>query len=339
MIGPIQLFSTSPQSLGADPATYKRQVIDVAQWSEHAGCTGILVYTDNSIVDPWLVSQIILENTTSISPLVAVQPAYMHPYAVANMVTSYAFLHRRRIWLNMVAGGFRNDLLALGDRTPHDRRYERLVEYVRIIQALLKGGPVSISGEFYAVDKLILKPSLPPELYPGILMSGSSEAGLESARAVGAIAVRYPGPSTDYGAPSEEDLAAGMGIRVGIIARDSDDEAWEVAYQRFPRDRKGQLTHELAMKVSDSAWHKQLSGMSAEGRERGVYWLVPFENSKTNCPYLVGSYDTVARELARYRAAGFSTYILDIPPSEEDLHHIGIVFERTAEAAGAGIGA
>ena len=72
MRGSIQLFSTSPQSLGADCASYVHNVIEVARWSERAGCAGILVYTDNSIVDPWLVSQIIVENTASLSPLVAV---------------------------------------------------------------------------------------------------------------------------------------------------------------------------------------------------------------------------------------------------------------------------
>jgi alkanesulfonate monooxygenase len=39
-------------------------VIDVARWSEEAGSEGILVYTDNSLVDPWLVSQIIVQHTT-----------------------------------------------------------------------------------------------------------------------------------------------------------------------------------------------------------------------------------------------------------------------------------
>ena len=41
----------------------RRRVIEVARWSEDTGCTGILVYTDNSLVDPWLVAQIIIENT------------------------------------------------------------------------------------------------------------------------------------------------------------------------------------------------------------------------------------------------------------------------------------
>src|SRR5207249_9754346 len=53
---PVEIFSTCPQSLGFDKDSYVRQVRKVARWSERCGCTGILVYTDNSLMDPWLVS-------------------------------------------------------------------------------------------------------------------------------------------------------------------------------------------------------------------------------------------------------------------------------------------
>ena len=114
----LQVFSTCPSS-STSPERYLERVAKVARWSERAGCTGILVYTDNSIVDPWMVSQIILQNTASLSPLIAVQPVYMHPYSVAKIVSSLAFLYGRRVYLNMVAGGFKNDLIALNDQTPH----------------------------------------------------------------------------------------------------------------------------------------------------------------------------------------------------------------------------
>ena len=67
--------------------------------------------------------------------------------------------------------------------------------------------------------------------------------------------------------------------------------------------------------------------------EDNPYWLLPFENYKTFCPYLVGSYDTVAEEVARYRAVGYETFILDVPESPEELEHIGMVFDRAARIA------
>jgi alkanesulfonate monooxygenase len=330
----VQIFSTCPQSKDLARDRYLQEVMDVACWSEQAGCTGILVYTDNSIVDPWLVSQVIVHSTARLAPLVAVQPVYMHPYSVAKMVASFGFMYRRRLWLNMVAGGFKNDLLALNDETPHDQRYQRLVEYTLVIKKLLQSPePVSFEGSFYKVRNLRMTPPLDPELVPGILVSGSSPAGLEAAREIGATAVKYPRPPKAYlGTPAPEGI--GCGVRVGIIARPSAAEAWEAAYARFPADRGGQIAHKLAMKVSDSHWHKQLSAASqGEGMREGPYWMWPFENYKTFCPYLVGDYAEVAEQIGLYMQAGYRTFILDIPPSREELDHTRSVFAQAGALA------
>jgi alkanesulfonate monooxygenase len=330
----VSVFATCPQSKDVESADYLERVRDVARWSEAAGCEGILVYTDNSIVDPWLVSQVILECTEALSPLVALQPVYMHPYSAAKMVTSLAHLHGRRVHLNLLAGGFKNDLLALGDETPHDQRYERTVEYARIMLGLLKGsGPVTLEGHYYRVKNLRLTPALPDGLYPGVLISGSSPAGLAAARALEALPVKYPQ------APGEEKPAGGepFGVRVGIIARDTADEAWRIAHERFPEDRKGQMTHKLAMSVSDSHWHRQLSGREEADRlgdsEPNPYWLGPFQNYKTFCPYLVGRLERVAEEVAGYVRLGATTFILDIPPSREELDRVGAVFRAALAVA------
>jgi len=324
----IEIFSTCPASNTTDRETYARTVAAVARWSERYSCKGILVYTDNSLIDAWLVSQIIVQNTTALCPLVAVQPAYMHPYTVAKMVATFGYLYGRRLYLNMVAGGFKNDLLALNDTTPHDRRYDRLQEYTFIIRELLAGRSVSQEGEFYTVNKLRLTPGLSPELTPGVFVSASSEAGVATARALGATAVHYPKPSHEYDTAAPEIGPAG--IRVGIITRPSEDEAWTIARGRFPEDRKGQLTHQLAMKTSDSVWHKQLSELPSES-QNNPYWLVPFQNYKTFCPYLVGGYTRVAQELARYITAGYQTFILDIPPDEEELRHTNVAFSQALQ--------
>src|SRR5437016_14619106 len=129
----LEVFSTCTQSTDGNPEAYAQRVADVARWSEQAGCKGILVYSDNRIVGAWLASHIIIQNTTRLCPLVAVQPIYMHPYAVAKLVASFGHMYGRRIYLNMVAGGFKNDLVALNDTTPHDQRYDRLIEYTRIL--------------------------------------------------------------------------------------------------------------------------------------------------------------------------------------------------------------
>lgn len=326
----VNVFSTCPPSSGMPRDLYLERVTEVARWSDEAGCKGILVYSDNSLLDPWLLSHIIIQQTKRLCPLVAVQPVYMHPYAVAKQVTSLGHLYERQVYLNMVAGGFKNDLEALNDATPHDRRYVRLIEYTTIIMQLLDGTPVSYNGEFHTVSKLKLTPPLPEHLVPGVFVSGSSDAGVAAAKALGATAIKYPKPANEED-PRADDVVR-PGIRVGIIAREDEADAWHIARMRFPEDRKGQLTRNLATKVSDSVWHKQLSEMD-ETVEKSPYWLVPFHNYKTMCPYLVGSYAQVASELARYFNAGYRTVILDIPPSFEELTHTFAAFDRAQQPA------
>ena len=225
----IRLFSTCPPSVdvASTPAacgrSYHEHVAAIARWSEAAGCEGMLIYADNRLVDPWLVAQSVIAATERLCPLVAVQPAYMHPYAVAKMVATLGYLHGRKIYLNMVAGGFKRDLEALGDMTPHDARYTRLVEYSTIIMDLARASAgnraVSFQGSYYTVDGPEADAGGAAEaILPELFVSGSSEAGLAAAGALGAVAVHYPQPARQYGKDAF-DPAQARGIRVGIIAR------------------------------------------------------------------------------------------------------------------------
>jgi alkanesulfonate monooxygenase len=300
----IEIFSSCPLSTNVARARYLECVVDVARWSERAGCAGILVPSDNSLVDPWMLSHVIVQNTDTLSPLVTVNPAYMRPYWVAKQITSFGYLYGRRLLLNMVAGAFTNDLEELNDSTPHDLRDARVIEYAAIVMRLLEhGGPLSVAGAFYKSVNLRLTPPLSKSLLPRLFVSGPLDAGLDAARAMGATPITCPAPAGE-----EQRPASGMprlGIRAGIIARDRRDHAWTIAHSRFPEDRR--LTHD---------------------DEENPYWLAPFHNGRTTCPYLVGSYDAVAHELRRYIARGCQTFLLDVPPDPEELEHVNTAFTR-----------
>lgn len=329
----LRIFSTCVQSVEVAPEQVRDQAARIAQWSDSAGCTGMLIYADNRLVDPWLLAQVAMQSTDALCPLVAVQPVYMHPYAAAKMVASLGHLYGRRVFLNMIAGGFLNDLRALADETPHDRRYDRLIEYTSIVKALLErsgsGEGHTFEGDFYTVRGLRLDMALAPELQPGVFVSGSSDAGLAAAESLGATAVQYPTPPEEFPAV---DAAAPVdfGIRVGVIARDDSANAWRIAEDRFPESREGRIQRKMATRVSDSHWHRSLADVEVDASERSPYWLLPFEQYQTMCPYLVGSYDEVARMLAEYAAKGYRTYIVDIPREPDDLYHTRIAFDRAS---------
>jgi alkanesulfonate monooxygenase len=249
----------------------------------------------------------------------------MHPYSAAKIVASLGFLYNRKIYLNMIAGGFRGDLFSLSDETAHDDRYKRLEEYTSVIKGLLRGGkPFSFTGEYYRLKNVVMKPGLPSELLPEVFVSGTSEAGARAGRSLDAVSVEYPQPGASYQAAQRQGK---FGIRIGIIVAEHAEEAWQKAYQRFPGDSIGRIKHAMAMRISDSQWHKDLSALERQLDEGShSYWLWPFKNYNTFCPYLVGSYQEVSNEIAAYLRAGFTSFILDIPREEMDLHQAKLVF-------------
>src|SRR5258708_20311398 len=91
----LKIFSTCPPSALAQPKTCIRQLEEIARWSEDAGCEGMLVFTDNAQLDPWLVSQVIIEATDRLRPLVPIQPAYIHPTTVPNITPPFSHFSRR----------------------------------------------------------------------------------------------------------------------------------------------------------------------------------------------------------------------------------------------------
>ena len=326
-----RLFTTIPPSTayGQDYAQYVRRVVD---WGSAAGVEGALIYTDNSLVDPWAVAQLVLERTRMFTPLIATQPIYMPPFTAAKRIASYAQLYGGKVALNMVAGGFKKDLNAFGDDTPHDERYARLEEYSEIIMALLHGETVTIEGSYHHMEGVRLLPDVDASLLPEIFLSGSSDAGRETAMRLGATAVSYP--------PTPEEIkkrvAPGSFARVGIIARDTAEDAWTLAHARFPQDRRGRLAHRMATASSDSVWVKQLAdlGEKLESAPQGLYWLHPLQTYKTFCPYLVGSHAEVAQVIADYAGIGFDGFILDVPATQEDLPNTVEVFRQAGLSVG-----
>ena len=84
--------------------------------------------------------------------------------------------------------------------------------------------------------------------------------------------------------------------------------------------------------ASDSSWHKQLSALDEEElTDAFPYWLTPFRNYKTFCPYLVGTYDDLAEIVARYIRVGFRAFITDIPIAEDELRHQRKVFQQAED--------
>lgn len=314
----FELISTCPESAHVPPDRYLQRVRETASWCEEAGHSALMVHSDHRLLDAWVVAQVILASTEALRPVVSVQPLYMHPYAVAKKVASLARLFGRGPDLNLVAGGFRSDLLALDDSTRHDDRYRRLREYGALIKLLLASDePVEFDGDFYRVHKPRALAALPPELQPSLFVAGTSEAGRNTASALGARSVGQLGI----------DGHAVDCVRLGILARQDEHTAWDTARERFPGGRGSALQQRLEVSLGDSRWQQQLDDMSQD--EVGdPLWMQPYRVRRAPCAYLVGDYRTVARRLVDLLDAGTRSFVLDSPASAEELSHVSCAFDR-----------
>jgi alkanesulfonate monooxygenase len=334
----VDVYTSSPYQRALTNEQYLARLRTVSRWSDTYGCRGMLIYTDNRTLDPWVLAGDVIAHTTTLSPLIAIQPIYMHPYAAAQKIGAVAQLYGRSVDLNFVAGGLKFDLAALDDRLEHDARYERLAEYGAILSRLVRGERVTYQGRYHRVFGLKLDTEAPEWLLPRLTVSGSSPAGLRCAEVLGATAVMYPTPLPDAvgasggTAPGEPGAHVPIGIRIGILARESAVDAWRIAAQRFPEDADGQARTQAAVQASDSSWLHQLATLSRDPGAIGdeVYWTGPFATGRSFCPYLVGSYDQVATYLADYLRRDARVIILDCPTEEDDLRHAVTVLRLCA---------
>ena len=306
------IYTTCPEFARDRSESITERVHETARWCEAHDHTGMLIRSNNRLVDPWTIAQLLLHETESLRPVVTVQPLYMHPYAVAKKVATLANVYGRAPDLYLVAGGSNTDLLALDDRVPHDDRYRRLTEYAEMIGALLSArSPITHVGERYRVYKPATLAPLAEAEKPRFFIAASSTAGQRAAQELGALSVSSLGfgDGTDC-------------VFLGMVVRTTDEEAWEVARARFKADAAGRLAHRLDMAWNDSSWNERLSRLAdAESTHREDLWLEPFENRQSRSAYLIGDSRAVARSLQETLSAGARGFFLEPPHCRADVEH------------------
>lgn len=315
----IHLFTVSPRS--TDPADYWTNSTRVFEFTERHGYSGTLIFTGNdTFVEPWVAAQHLLTTTKHLIPLIAVNPLYMHPFTTAKMISSFAYVYGRPVYLNMVTGAAISYLRSLGDQIGHDERYDRIGEYIRILNGLLTQPRFSLAGRFYQLDQVQLAPRPKQALLPRFLLSGQSPPALTVADATGACSMQM----------LHGELAKGVrpgvrGIHFGIITRPTEAEAWSVARSLFPEDLEAQMMLELSMGNTDSQWKQRMMIAAQQGTGQPGYWLEPFRNFKADCPYFVGSHAQSSALVRGLVDAGINTIVLDLPSIESEFEHASAV--------------
>ncbi len=321
----VYATALAPSEVGSDLLDL---LAEYGQRAERYGISGLLAFYNHQNLDPWVVAATILQHTKAITPLIALQPYCMSPFTAAKVIWSLTMLHRRRIDVNLITGATKAELDEIDERLDHDERFDRATEYMTIVRALLSSNdPLVHDGRFYRYRALRMYSGLDPEFLPRTFVAGSSPAGQRMAAAVADVAITHPEPVELFAS----DFLAGRppgqqtGIRIGLVARSTDDEAWSAARTLYSEDRSARLKTAMRKK-SESDWIRRLAHLAtAEGVYDEVYWTGAFRADKGNMPVLVGSYRKVADYLERYLDLGVSTVILGGGFGEEDFEHASVV--------------
>ena len=325
MNGPLRVYSVAPRCESVDELiSYHDRLKELVRQIEGLSWDGLLVPHNFHEIDPWAVASAVGHAGTTAVPLIAVQPMATPPHSAAMFAAAFVALYRRPLYFNLVSGAREDEMRRLGETLVHDERYQRLREYAMALRTLISGEALDVSGRFYEYRGYSLSPWLPALQDCRIFIAGSSESSLAIAVEQADVVVTHPGPHGEWvvshvAKVRQGSFAGELGIRIGILARGSSSEAWEIARDRFPGSWKGR--QETLLKTrSQSHWSRRLAELSVEqgvheidrvAESHTTYWLGAFASGLASAPFLVGSYDDVSSALSEYLQSGVRHLLLN----------------------------
>jgi alkanesulfonate monooxygenase len=320
----------------------------VAQAADTLGYEGVLIPTGRSCEDPWVVASSLLPVTKNLKFLVAVRPGLHQPSLAARMAATFDRLSGGRLLINLVTGGDQAELEGDGVYLDHAQRYEQSAEFIRIWREILArshaGESFDFQGEHLSVKgaKLLYPPVQKP--HPPVYFGGSSDAAH-------ALAADQVDTYLTWGEPPAEvakkvaDVKARaarlgrtvkFGIRLHVIVRETDDEAWRAAeslISRLDDDTVGRA--QAAFSRMDSEGQRRMAALHAGGGKRTRAELEISPNLWAGVGLvrggagtaLVGDPQTVAARIEEYAALGLDTFVLSgYPHLEEAYRFAELVF-------------
>lgn len=323
-------------------------VKQVAVAADSLGYEGVLIPTGRSCEDPWVVASSLLPVTKRLKFLVAVRPGLHQPSLAARMAASFDRLSGGRLLINLVTGGDQAELEGDGVFLDHATRYEQSAEFIEIWREILarshEGESLDFEGRHLQVKgaKLLFPPLQKP--YPPVYFGGSSPAAHE-------LAAEQVDAYLTWGEPPAEvakkiadvreraerrGRKVKFGIRLHVIVRETDEEAWADAERLISRLKDETVVQaQAAFARMDSEGQRRMAQLHAGGTKRSRKDLEISPNLWAGVGLvrggagtaLVGSAQTVADRIKEYADLGIDTFVLSgYPHLEEAYRFAELVF-------------
>lgn len=335
MCAPDGAYPWQPEgSRKVDLGYYKQLALAYDQ----LGYTGALFATGAH--DVWVLAGALLSYTERLKLLVAIHPGLIAPTLLAKMAATLQEFSRGRLLINVVSGDAKM-LGAYGMTMPHDERYDMADEYLQIWHHLFAGETVDFKGRHFRTEgaKLALPVGQgiePPPLWFG----GSSDKAIDVAAKHVETYLSWGETPDQIGAKVDlvkaraEKLGRELeyGIRLYVIVRDTDEEAWAAAADLYGRmDAAAIAANQRFVGKTDSVGQQRMTAMHGGQKPENLRDLEIAPNLWAGIGLvrpgpgtaIVGSPDTVIRTLEAYKKAGVNTFILSGMPLLEEAFRFG----------------
>ncbi|MDB5056496.1 MAG: SsuD [Bacilli bacterium] len=311
---------------------YVRQI---AQAADELGFSGVLLPTGRSCEDAWVTASTLIPATKYLKFLVAVRPGLMSPTVAARMAATFDRLSNGRLLVNVVTGGDPVEQAGDGLFLDHDSRYELTDEFLTIWRHALQGEEVNFEGDYLSIKggKVLYPPVQTP--YPPLYFGGSSPIAQQ-------VAVDHVDVYLTWGEPpdqvaekiaqvrklaAEKGKTVRFGIRLHVIVRQTEQEAWAAADQLIQfLDEDTIASAQKVFARMDSEGQKRMSQLHLGDRANleispNLWAGVGLVRGGAGTA-LVGDPETVTARMKEYAALGIETFIFSGYPHLEEAYRV-----------------
>jgi alkanesulfonate monooxygenase len=245
--------------------------------AEAAGFEYFLVPVSSTCWEAWIASAMAVAKTKRIKALVAARPGYVSPVQLAKMGATFDQLSGGRLSVNLIAGQSQIETESDGITLAKEDRYALMEEDVSIMKALWTArGPLDFNGRFHTLKGARITPQPLQQPYPRFYLGGGSEDAWEvsakhsdihlfwgdTPERIAANMVTIRGLAARHGRAE----TIGFGMRLQILCRETEAEAWDAAHE-LVRDVTEAQTHYIRTHYASSAANRRVQQLAREHGE------------------------------------------------------------------------